>query len=178
MIIQWKWEINLRTRSDRQSAWWTIDGGSWHCTGDSDKDHPQEKEMQNDKMVVLGGLTNSWDNESNIQQSCTSVLVVLRVGRGGAGYRLVDVVWLALESAPLQFHLNRSSKQDAKASDFCQVMWLHLRTNIKDIYINTENSQHPTRRDHNVWHPVKDYQTRNESGNVSHFEEKITKSHT
>ena len=23
-----------------------MDGGSWHCTGDRDQDHPQEKEMQ------------------------------------------------------------------------------------------------------------------------------------
>ena len=28
------------TRSDRQSAWWTINGGSWHCTGDRSQDHP------------------------------------------------------------------------------------------------------------------------------------------
>ena len=26
-----------------------MDGGSWHCTGGSDKDHPQEKEMQKSK---------------------------------------------------------------------------------------------------------------------------------
>ena len=24
-----------------------MDGGLWHCTGDRDQDHPQEKEMQN-----------------------------------------------------------------------------------------------------------------------------------
>ena len=36
-----------------------MDGGSWHCTGGSDKDHPQEKEMQKGKMAVWGGLTNS-----------------------------------------------------------------------------------------------------------------------
>ena len=29
-----------------------MDGGLWHCTGDRDQDNPQEKEMQNDKMVV------------------------------------------------------------------------------------------------------------------------------
>ena len=23
-----------------------MDGGSWHCTGGRDQDHPQEKEMQ------------------------------------------------------------------------------------------------------------------------------------
>ena len=41
MIIQWKWEIDLRTRSDRQSTWWTMDGGLWHCTGDRSKHHTQ-----------------------------------------------------------------------------------------------------------------------------------------
>ena len=29
-----------------------MDGGSWHCTGGSDQNHPQEKEMQKGKMVV------------------------------------------------------------------------------------------------------------------------------
>ena len=33
-------------------------GGSWHCTGGRDEDHPQEKEMKESKMVVWGGLTN------------------------------------------------------------------------------------------------------------------------
>ena len=32
---------------------------SWHCTGGSDQDHPQEKDMQNSKMVIC--LTNSWE---------------------------------------------------------------------------------------------------------------------
>ena len=26
-----------------------MDGGPWHCTGDKDQDHPQEKEMQKRK---------------------------------------------------------------------------------------------------------------------------------
>jgi len=38
-----------------------MDRGSWHCTGDSDQDHPQEKEMQKGNMVVWRGLTNSWE---------------------------------------------------------------------------------------------------------------------
>ena len=33
-----------------------MDAGSWHCTGGSDQDHPQEKEMQKGKMVVWGAL--------------------------------------------------------------------------------------------------------------------------
>ena len=31
----------------------------WHCTGDKDQDHLQEKEMQKGKTLVWGGLTNS-----------------------------------------------------------------------------------------------------------------------
>ena len=37
--------------------------GLWHCTGDSNQDHPQEKEMQKGKMVVWGGLTDSWEEK-------------------------------------------------------------------------------------------------------------------
>ena len=33
------------------SVWRTMDGGSWHCTGDRDQDHPQEKEMQKEKWL-------------------------------------------------------------------------------------------------------------------------------
>ena len=36
---------------------------SWHCTGGSDQDHHQEKEMQKGKMVVWGGLTNSCEKK-------------------------------------------------------------------------------------------------------------------
>ena len=32
-----------------------MDGGLWHCTGDRDQDHPQEKEMQKSEMAVWGG---------------------------------------------------------------------------------------------------------------------------
>ena len=32
-------------------------GGSLHCTGDRDQDHPHGKEMQKSKMAVWGGLT-------------------------------------------------------------------------------------------------------------------------
>ena len=28
-----------------------MDTGSWHCTGDREQDHPQEKEMQKDKWL-------------------------------------------------------------------------------------------------------------------------------
>ena len=53
--------------SEGQSALRTMDGGSWHCTGGNDQDHPQEKEMQKHKMVVWGGLTNSWIKEEKLK---------------------------------------------------------------------------------------------------------------
>ena len=37
------------------------DRGSRHCTGDSDQDHPQGNEMQKGKLVLSGGLTNSYE---------------------------------------------------------------------------------------------------------------------
>ena len=36
-----------------------MDGGSLHCTGDREQDHPHGKEMQKSKMAVWGGLKNS-----------------------------------------------------------------------------------------------------------------------
>ena len=40
-----------------------MDGGSWHCTGGSDQDHPQGKKMQKGKMAVWGRLTNSCEKK-------------------------------------------------------------------------------------------------------------------
>ena len=37
--------------------------GSWHCTGDRDQDHPQEKKVQKGKMAVWGALTNSCEKK-------------------------------------------------------------------------------------------------------------------
>ena len=62
MTIQWKWQIQ-GIRSDRQSAWRTTDRGLWHCSGGSDRDHPQEKEMQKGKMIVWGGLSKGWEKK-------------------------------------------------------------------------------------------------------------------
>ena len=45
------------SRSDRQRAWWTMDGGLWHCMGDKDQDHPHGKEMQKGiKALVACGV--------------------------------------------------------------------------------------------------------------------------
>ena len=43
----------------------TVDEGSWHCTGDRDQDHSQEKEMQKSKMTFSGGLKNSKTKDSS-----------------------------------------------------------------------------------------------------------------
>ena len=45
-----------------------MDGGLWHCIAGSDQNHPQEKEMQKGKMVVWGGLTNSWEKKRSERQ--------------------------------------------------------------------------------------------------------------
>ena len=57
-------------------AYITIDGGLWHCTGGSDQDYLQEKEMQKGKMVVWGGLTNSWEKRrerKGEKERCTNL---------------------------------------------------------------------------------------------------------
>jgi len=35
-----------RVKIVKSNAFRTIDRGLWHCTGGSDQDHPQEKEME------------------------------------------------------------------------------------------------------------------------------------
>ena len=42
--------------------------GSWHCTGDRDQDHLQEKEIQKSKVAVWGGLTNSCEKKGSQKQ--------------------------------------------------------------------------------------------------------------
>ena len=50
------------------SDWRTMDRDLWHCIEGSDQDHPKEKEMQKGKMVVWGGLTNSWERKRSKRQ--------------------------------------------------------------------------------------------------------------
>ena len=45
-----------------------MDGGSWHCTGDRNQDHPKEKEMQKSEIAVWGGLTNSCEKTGTEKQ--------------------------------------------------------------------------------------------------------------
>ena len=50
-------------RFGRQTVWRTIGRSLLYYIGGSDQDHPQEKEKQKGKMVVWGGLTNSWEKK-------------------------------------------------------------------------------------------------------------------
>ena len=43
-------------------------GGSWLCTGGSDQDHLQGKEMQKGKMFIWRGLSNSWEKKKSKKQ--------------------------------------------------------------------------------------------------------------
>ena len=45
-----------------------MDGGSWHCTGGSDQDHPQEKEMQKSKMLSEDALQIAEKKKRNERQ--------------------------------------------------------------------------------------------------------------
>ena len=51
-----------------KSAWWTMDGSLWHCTGDREQDHPHGKERQKCKMAVRGDLTNSCEKKIREKQ--------------------------------------------------------------------------------------------------------------
>ena len=45
-----------------------MDRGLWHCTGDRDQDHLQEREVQKSKMAIWGGLTNSCEKKRSEKQ--------------------------------------------------------------------------------------------------------------
>ena len=45
-----------------------MDRGSWHCTGGSDQEHPQEKEVQKSKTALWGGLMNSCEKNKSESQ--------------------------------------------------------------------------------------------------------------
>ena len=51
-----------------KSAWRTMDGGSYHCTGGGVQNHPQEKETQEGKVVVWGRLTNNWEKKQSSKE--------------------------------------------------------------------------------------------------------------
>ena len=44
--IPYDYTVEVRNKFKGQNlkgAWWTVDRGLWHCTGDREQDHPQEK---------------------------------------------------------------------------------------------------------------------------------------
>ena len=41
-----------------------MDRGLQHCTWGSDEKQPKEREMQEDKVIVWGGLTNNWEEKN------------------------------------------------------------------------------------------------------------------
>ena len=51
-------------RSDRQSAWKTMDGSSWHYTGGSDQDHPPKKDV----LFIIG----DWNAKVGSQRNTLS----------------------------------------------------------------------------------------------------------
>ena len=62
--IKGRFHEKMGTIKDRND----MDGSSWHCTGGSDQDHPQEKDMQKCKMATWGGLPNSCEKKTNEKQ--------------------------------------------------------------------------------------------------------------
>ena len=51
-----------------ESAWRTMDGGLWHCTGGRIQDYHQGKKMQKGKMVVWRGPTNNCEKMRSERQ--------------------------------------------------------------------------------------------------------------
>ena len=45
-----------------------MDRSLWHYTGVKGQDHPQEKQMKKDKMLVWGDLKNSWEKKRSERQ--------------------------------------------------------------------------------------------------------------
>ena len=58
-----------------------MDRGSWHCTGDSDQDDSQEKEMEKGKMVVWGGLTNSYEEKQKAEEKRKDIPTCMQISK-------------------------------------------------------------------------------------------------
>ena len=55
--IPYDYTVEVRNRFkglDLIDTWWTMDRGSWHCTGDRDQDHTHGKEIQKKQTGCLG----------------------------------------------------------------------------------------------------------------------------
>ena len=74
---------NIDQRSDRQSAWRTIDRGLWHYAGGSDQDHPQEKEIKN----MFGDSLTHWTLWAGCRSYATTIVSLLW------GMSCASVIW-------------------------------------------------------------------------------------
>ena len=60
-----------------------MDGGSWHCTGDRNQDHPQDKEMQKKRNHEIPGVTGKFglgvQNEAgqSLTEFCQEIALVI-----------------------------------------------------------------------------------------------------
>ena len=50
-----------------------MEGSLWHFTRGSDQDHPKEKEMQEGKVIVQGGFTNSQGKKRREKEGYTQL---------------------------------------------------------------------------------------------------------
>ena len=78
-----------------------MNGGLWHCTGDRNQDHPQEKEMQKGKMDLWEGLTNSCEKRGERQRRKGSEVKSL------SRVRLFATPWTIAHQAPLSMGFSR-----------------------------------------------------------------------
>ena len=62
-----------------------MDGGPWHCTGDRDQDHPQEKEMQKSKMAAWRGLTKSCEKKWKAKRKRKDIPILIQNSKKSQG---------------------------------------------------------------------------------------------
>ena len=120
-----------------------MDGGLWHCTGDRDQDHPQEKEMQKSKMALWGGLTNSCEKKGSIREKERYIhfnVQFQRIARRDKKFQECEFKW-ALESITM----NKASGCDGIPVELFQIpkRWccesaaLHMPANLENSAVAT-----------------------------------------
>ena len=55
-----------------------MDGGSWHCTGDRDQDHPQEKQMQKSKIAGRNINNLTYANDTTLMAESEELKSLLK----------------------------------------------------------------------------------------------------
>jgi len=64
-----------------------MDRDSWHFKGGGEQNHPQETEMEEGKIVVWGGLTNSWGKKRSERQRERYTQLNVEFQRIARGYK-------------------------------------------------------------------------------------------